>query len=230
MTATYFPQLLNQISSKSLNVLDSGIPLQSYVHLDLSESNQELYNVDTSSSKDLGAYIFNYLKANKGRIAYGGYNEVRNLYKRSPYFNKQDIASQRNIHLGIDLWIEAGTPVYSILDATVHSFKNNTNYGDYGPTIILKHHINDIEFYTLYGHLSMESIVNTSVGQFFKQGEQIATLGDVSINGDYAPHLHFQIIKDIQDYKGDYPGVCSKQDLDFYLNNCPDPNMLLKLM
>ena len=114
MTATYFPQLLNQISSKSLNVLDSGIPLQSYVHLDLSESNQELYNVDTSSSKDLGAYIFNYLKANKGRIAYGGYNEVRNLYKRSPYFNKQDIASQRNIHLGIDLWIEAGTPVYSI--------------------------------------------------------------------------------------------------------------------
>ena len=112
----------------------------------------------------------------------------------------------------------------------MHSFKNNTNYGDYGPTIILKHHINDIEFYTLYGHLSMESIVNTSVGQFFKQGEQIATLGDVSINGDYAPHLHFQIIKDIQDYKGDYPGVCSKQDLDFYLNNCPDPNMLLKLM
>jgi murein DD-endopeptidase MepM/ murein hydrolase activator NlpD len=76
----------------------------------------------------------------------------------------------------------------------------------------------------------LDSIANLRVGQFFNQGEQLAVLGDASINGDYAPHLHFQIIKDIQDYKGDYPGVCSKKDLSFYLNNCPDPNVLLKLM
>jgi hypothetical protein len=54
-------------------------------------------------------------------------------------------------------------------------------------------------------------------------------LGDTSVNGDYPPHLHFQIIKDIQGYQGDYPGVSSKKDLDFYRNNCPNPNTLLKL-
>ena len=49
------------------------------------------------------------------------------------------------------------------------------------------------------------------------------------MNGDYAPHLHFQIIKNIADYEGDYPGVSSKNDLDFYSANCPDPNLVLKL-
>ena len=230
MAFTSFPEFLNQISSKPLYVLDSKIPLQSYIPLDLSQSNRELYDVNTSSSKDLEIYIFNYIKDKKGLVAFGGYNEIRNIYQRSRHFNQLDEVSKRNIHLGMDLWIEAGTPVFAPLDATVHSFANNTNYGDYGPTIILKHSIIDIEFYTLYGHLSKEAIANISIGHFFRQGDQISTLGDASVNGDYAPHLHFQIIKDMQDYKGDYPGVCSKKDLSFYLNNCPDPNILLKLM
>ena len=57
----------------------------------------------------------------------------------------------------------------------------------------------------------------------------MATLGDATINGDYAPHLHFQIIKDIAENTGDYPGVCSKNKRNYYLDNCPDPNLLLKI-
>ena len=45
----------------------------------------------------------------------------------------------------------------------------------------------------------------------------------------YAPHLHFQIIKKLVNNFGDYPGVCSKKDLKHYLENCPDPNVLLKI-
>jgi hypothetical protein len=77
--------------------------------------------------------------------------------------------------------------------------------------------------------LSLESISDIGIGETYGAGQQLATLGDASVNGDYAPHLHFQIIKDIQDNFGDYPGVCSKTDLTFYLENCPDPNLLLKL-
>jgi len=84
-------------------------------------------------------------------------------------------------------------------------------------------------FYTLYGHLSLKSISHLKVGMAFKQGDLLGDLGKPDVNGDYPPHLHFQIIKDIQEFKGDYPGVCSKKDLAFYLNNCPDPNTLLKL-
>ena len=89
--------------------------------------------------------------------------------------------------------------------------------------------IDNHQFYTLYGHLSLESIQKLYKGQVMKKGEQIGTLGKVSVNGDYAPHLHFQIIKDIQDKEGDYPGVCSISSLSFYLSNCPDPNLLLKI-
>ena len=84
-------------------------------------------------------------------------------------------------------------------------------------------------FYTLYGHLSLKSISHLKVGMAFKQGDLLGDLGKPDVNGDYPPHLHFQIIKDIQEFKGDYPGVCSKKHLDFYLKNCPDPNTLLKL-
>ena len=76
--------------------------------------------------------------SNNAKVAYGGYLETRSIYQRSTYFNQENPETERNIHLGVDLWIEAGTPIYAPLEGTLHSFKNNTNYGDYGPTIILK--------------------------------------------------------------------------------------------
>ncbi|WP_415038848.1 peptidoglycan DD-metalloendopeptidase family protein [Flavobacterium sp.] len=112
---------------------------------------------------------------------------------------------------------------------TVHSFDYNAGVGDYGPTIILEHTVEAQQFYTLYGHLSLESIEEIEIGDVYRKGQQLATLGDASVNGDYAPHLHFQIIKDIEDWFGDYPGVCSEKDVAFYLENCPDPDLLLKL-
>ena len=168
------------------------------------------------------------LLKNKAKVAFGGYNEERNLYKRSTVFNDNQ-TEERNIHIGLDLWIKAGTGVLAALDGTVHSFNYNNNLGDYGPTILLKHSIKYQTFYTLYGHLSLESIATIKVGDFFTKGQQLATLGDASVNGNYAPHLHFQIIKDIATNIGDYPGVCSKKDLNYYIENCPDPNLLLKI-
>jgi len=214
---------------KSHPVIDIPGAKDAYVSLDLSVENSELKQVNVSSSKDLEAYIWNYMKQNKAKLAFGGYLEQRGIYQRSDYFNQLNKETERNIHIGVDLWIEANTTIFSPLEGTIHSFKNNTNYGDYGPTIILKHKIEEFEFYTLYGHLSLASIENLKVGAEVKQGEQIATLGTAEINGDYPPHLHFQIIKDIRDYKGDYPGVSSQVDLEFYKLNCPDPNLLLKL-
>jgi murein DD-endopeptidase MepM/ murein hydrolase activator NlpD len=78
--------------------------------------------------------------------------------------------------------------------------------------------------------LSLDSLIGKKIGTKVKQGETIATLGSAPINGDYAPHLHFQIIFDIENKTGDYPGVCSKNDLTYYLQNCPDPNLLLKII
>ena len=229
MQSNSFSNFIGGISDHPLLVLNPVFKATDYVPLNLSVTNTDLQNIDVSASAQLEAYIVKYIRKHQAAVAYGGYNETRAIYKRSNYFNANK-ETERNIHLGIDLWCDANTAVFTPLDATVHSFKNNTNFGDYGPTIILKHVVNKVCFYTLYGHLSVNAITNLRVGQSFKQGEQIATLGDASVNGDYPPHLHFQIIKDLQGFEGDYPGVCNKKDLDFYLENCPDPNLLLKLV
>lgn len=219
---------LSNISQKSLYVIDASIPFSEYIPISIAASNKEL-TFDVSSSKEWEAYLENYFLKHKKTVAFGGYLEIRDIYSRSEHFNKLSEENQRNIHLGVDLWCDAGTDILAVLDGEIHSFKNNVNYGDYGPTIIVKHSIEGNEFYSLYGHLSLESLEDISVGKKVKQGEKIGTLGDSSVNGDYAPHLHFQLIIDIEDYKGDYPGVSSKKNLDYYKENCPNPNLLLKL-
>jgi murein DD-endopeptidase MepM/ murein hydrolase activator NlpD len=213
---------------KDIKVIDSTIPYSQYTPLDLSVSNVALSQLNITNASNFETFIESHLNKNNARVAYGGYNEIRNLYKRSAAFNDLN-TDERNIHIGLDLWIKAGTPVLAALDGKVHSFQYNNNVGDYGPTIILEHQIENQTFYTLYGHLSLESIASSKIGDFFTKGQQLATLGDSTVNGDYAPHLHFQIIKDIEDNFGDYPGVCSKNKLNYYLNNCPDPNLLLKI-
>jgi murein DD-endopeptidase MepM/ murein hydrolase activator NlpD len=222
----YIENILKNI--KNVKVITNSIAYSDYFPLDLSISNAELSKISINNTIDFENYIEDYLKKNNAKVVYGGYNEKRNLYKRSTIF-KDFETEERNIHIGLDLWIKSGTPVLSALDGIVHSFKNNDKIGDYGPTIILKHQQENHFFYTLYGHLSLESLENLKIGMSFKKGQQIATLGDASVNGDYSPHLHFQIIKNIGDYFGDYPGVCSKTDLNFYLDNCPNPNLLLKI-
>jgi murein DD-endopeptidase MepM/ murein hydrolase activator NlpD len=197
-----------------------------YIPLDLSVRNNEFSELKTSG--DFDQHIESYLQQHKAAVAYGGYNEERNLYKRSDIFNDSG-SEERNIHIGLDLWTNAGTPVLAGLDGQVHSFDYNAGIGNYGPTIILEHKVYGQSFFTLYGHLSVDSIENIGIGDTYLQGQELAALGDATVNGDYAPHLHFQIILDIGDHIGDYPGVCSKSDLDYYLKNCPDPNLLLKL-
>lgn len=216
-------------SLKPEPLISSSRSNNSYVPLNLSLNNKELANVDVSSSKNLERFIWNYMAQNRASVAYGGYLEQRGIYRRSDYFNQDNPETERNIHLGLDLWIEADTPIYAPLDAKIHSFQNNTNYGDYGPAIILEHAIDRHIFYTLYGHLSLESLEDKSLGQIVSKGDKIATLGKAEVNGDYPPHLHFQIIKDLQGKTGDYPGVCNALELDFYKENCPNPNFLLNL-
>ena len=229
MSVQAFDDFLSAISKESLSVLDSTMSLNDYVAIDLSFKNIALEQIDVSSSKALEIYIDTYLQKNNAKVAFGGYLEKRNIYSRSSYFKQLNDENERNIHLGIDLWSKRDTKVLAVLDGEVHSFQNNTNFGDYGPTIILKHSMNNVEFYSLYGHLSLASIENLKVGKKVLQGEVIGSFGDSAVNGDYAPHLHFQLIKNIQGKFGDYPGVSSKKKLEFYSNNCPNPNLLIKV-
>lgn len=219
-------QLFLQVQNSK--VIDSSIPYSEYTPIDLSISNGKLLKMDLGNPVLYEQFIENHLQNNNAKLAYGGYNEIRNLYNQNNHFNDPE-KEERNIHIGLDLWIKAGTKVLAALDGTIHGFDTNLGKGNYGPTIILRHEIENQVFYTLYGHLSTESIANIEIGTFIKKGKTIGKLGDVTVNGGYAPHLHFQIIENIASNKSDYPGVSSKKDLHYYLENCPDPNLILKI-
>ena len=216
-------------SIEAAKVISPEIDYSEYVPLNLSITNSELQKYKLETAQDYEIFIQNHLDKNQGKIAFGGYIETRNLYQRSTVF-KNTNSDERNIHIGLDLWINESAPIHAALDGTIHSFQNNTALGDYGPTIILAHEIKGIKFHSLYGHLSEASLDRKKVGDVIKKGEHIANLGLPPINGDYAPHLHFQIIIDIEEQNDDYPGVCSEKTLSFYQANCPDPNLLLKII
>ena len=216
------------ISTESAKVISNEIDYAAYVPLDLSVTNKELAKEKLETVQDYELYIQKYLEKSNAKIAYGGYEEHRNLYQRSSVFKNQD-SDERNIHIGLDLWINESAPIYACLDGMIHSFQNNDAVGDYGPTLILKHQIEYFTFHTLYGHLNLDTLKGKKIGNFVKKGQQIANLGLPPINGDYAPHLHFQIIIDMENKVGDYPGVCNQNRLAFYSENCPDPNLLLKI-
>jgi murein DD-endopeptidase MepM/ murein hydrolase activator NlpD len=158
----------------------------------------------------------------------GGYGEHRTIYSRSSVFNSTGDGEPRRFHLGLDIWGESGTPVFAPIDATVHSFAFNDSYGDYGATIILQHELGGIVFYSLYGHLSLADLDMTE-GRPLKKGELFAHFGKPTENGHWPPHLHLQLIMDLNGAWGDYPGVCRFSERVQYLKNCPDPDLLCHL-
>jgi len=195
---------------------------QRFAPIDLSITNPELpKNIDYDTLTD---YIDQYKQIKNVDYPIGGYLEHRNLYGLSSHFTT---SLRRDIHLGVDIWTDAGHPVFAPIDGLIHSFAFNQQDLDYGYTLILEHEIHDLKIYTLYGHLSSEYYKNWNEGDSVMRGSQIATLGDPTENGGWPPHLHFQVILDIGDWKGDFPGVCSKSELDKYANNCPNPSVLL---
>lgn len=222
-----FSEYLKGLTQGFTPVIGGDYVQEDFTCIDLSENNPELLKLEVASSEAFSVFILEYLKNKNAKAAYGGYNELRTLYNRSALFNNPE--ANRNIHIGLDIWVPAFSEIICPLEGRIHSLRDNDNFGDYGPTIIMEHHLKGRSFYTLYGHLSRDSLKYRSAGEAVKAGEKIAELGDFDENGDYAPHLHFQIIEYLEGNYADFPGVVKKEDLDSYLKNCPDPNLLLKI-
>jgi murein DD-endopeptidase MepM/ murein hydrolase activator NlpD len=206
-------------------LLDPGFPLSRYCPVDLSVTNPDLGDA-LKDPESCQQYLGRVLERNAGEVAYGGYLERRALYEGFSHFN-ESTSGRREYHLGLDLWAPAGTSVHAPLEGRVHSWANRTTPGDYGPVLVLEHEVGGQAIYSLYGHLAASSLEGLCEGRHFLAGERIGSLGTPQENGGYAPHLHFQLIRDLEGKQGDYPGVCSGDTLAFYAQNCPDPLVFL---
>ena len=163
------------------------------------------------------------------KIITGGYLEPRSIYSSNSYEKIGNYGDEsRTIHLGLDFWLPPGTKVNLMFDGEIVVAVNDKGHKEYGGLLILKHNIQDLEFYTLYGHNTVESVLKNKVGSKVKKGDVIAEIGNYPENGNWAPHLHFQIILSMLNYKIDYPGVCYFNQMEIWKDLCPDPNLLFK--
>ena len=155
-------------------------------------------------------------------FAFGRYAEDRELYNNEN-FASADATESRTVHMGIDLFCVAGTAVHAPLDGEVHIVANNQLELDYGPMLVLQHRAGDRDFYSLYGHLNLDSIAGIRPGQTIRAGDPIAALGSPPENGNWPPHLHFQLIIDLLGLGKDFPGVAYRSQSDFWLALSPNP-------
>ncbi|WP_316798830.1 peptidoglycan DD-metalloendopeptidase family protein [Pedobacter frigidisoli] len=221
-----FAQLIEANRRSIQRVVDFDCLKDRLLNMDFTAQNTELNSEILDDTVLFSNWVNQKLAVYDARYGIGGYNEHRTIYSRSAHFDTGE--EPRRLHLGVDIWAPAGTTVYNFHDAVVHSFANNNRFGDYGATIILTYEIESIQFNVLYGHLSLSSLESLAEGQFIPAATAFASLGVKEENGYWPPHLHFQVIQDMENLKGDYPGVCKYSEREKYLANCPDPNIIFQ--
>lgn len=219
--------LLKKYSSAFHPIVPFDIKKDKLLQLDFTAANTALTDEILSDTNAFSNYVLELL-GKEYTYGIGGYNEHRTIYSRSKKFDADD--EPRRLHLGIDIWGVAGTPVFAPLDGYVHSFAFNDFYGDYGTTIILHHQLDGTIFNTLYGHLSLGDLEGLKEGQLIAKGAEFAHFGEPKENGQWPPHLHFQVIAEMHGKKGDYRGVCKYSERKKYLLNSPDPDLILNMM
>ena len=205
-------------------------PSDDFQHIDLSVSSRWIGHQENFNDLDLFQFKIDRLQAeHPKKVIAGGYLEPRPIYTSSAYDKIGNNGREsRTIHLGIDFWFHANTPVHALFDGEVVTAIDDAGDKEYGGLVILKHTIEDFEFFTLYGHNTVASATKHKIGDIIKKGEKIAELGNYPENGNWAPHLHFQIMMSMLDYKIDFPGVAYFKQLNVWKGFCPDPNLLFK--
>jgi 4-aminobutyrate aminotransferase-like enzyme/Ser/Thr protein kinase RdoA (MazF antagonist) len=200
--------------------------------LDLGVSSPDLESPEAAADRPkLEALIFGKLAAAGAALGIGRYAEARLLYASDAYAGVPgEHPERRTVHLGVDLFVPAGSPVHAPLAGHVHSLANNAARLDYGPTIVLQHQPPGAPaFYTLYGHLSLDSLDGVAPGQPVARGSTIGRVGAPPANGDWPPHLHLQLVADLLGRRGDFPGVAAPGQRGIWSSLSPDPGPLLGL-
>jgi len=199
--------------------------------VDMSISSRWLGNEAEFNDTDMQSLKIKRLqKQNPHAIIGGGYLEPRPFYSTDAFKKEGNNGPEfRTFHLGMDFWMADLTPIHAIFDGTVFSIINNDIDKDYGPTLLLKHKADDgTEFFSLYGHLSKSTLQLHQRGQSVQKGDLIAYVGNSNENGNWAPHLHFQLMLDMLGNKHNFPGVAFPEELKVWKSICPDPNLLFK--
>ena len=188
-----------------------------------------LISSDTAenSPAELDRRVQRVLAQHGATVGVGGYDEARLIYH---WPNEPKASEPRTIHIGLDLSLAAGSPLYAPLDGIVHGFEDADHYHDYGPLIILRHQTDDaepLEFYSFYGHLTRDSLDGLAIGQLIAKGTEFARIGSAPSNGNWWAHVHVQLVTDLLDVPCNVDGAVRASQRRVWKSIFPDPNLIL---
>jgi 4-aminobutyrate aminotransferase-like enzyme/Ser/Thr protein kinase RdoA (MazF antagonist) len=226
----HFRESLANYGKTAASVVDADLHTAPCLVFDLSVGSTFLgADPKAQETTALASAIDRELQRAHAAVGIGRYDEPRLLYTSALFAGSESpVDERRTVHLGMDLFLDAGSNVRAPLDGTVYIIADNAAHLDYGPVVILRHLTDEvIEFFTLYGHLSRESIAKLFVGQPVGKGQAFAKIGTTAENGGWPPHLHFQIIADLLEMNETFPGVARASDRAIWKDLSPDPNLVL---
>jgi len=206
------------LSSTPANLLDKPFSQLKKVYINWSFDNPEIAR-STKAIEELMA-------KSGAEVSIGYYCEDRNVYQGEAFNPASE--SARTFHLGVDIGMPAGTPIYAPLDGVIELFNNNSTYLDYGPVVVLRHKTDQgIPFWTLYGHLSIDSIPDWKIGKEIKAGDLIGRMGKEEENVGWPPHTHFQLLTDLCGMGIDIYGVAPRDEISLWRGISLNPNLIL---
>lgn len=167
-----------------------GPQLKGLPHVfDFSENNPKTLKYDPNNFDQFQEVVFSELHSSGASWGIGKYLEERkNILKNYP----QIIAEKRIYHLGLDIIVPKGYELFAPINAIVYETGYESGVGNYGGYIILKHEIQNIPFYSFYGHLNTNHQVEK--GQRLSGGERFGTIGEREDSGHWFTHTHLQIM------------------------------------
>ncbi len=156
-------------------------------------------------------------------LGIGPWGEARTVYSGDMFRSRLIEGERRDRHLGLDLFMPAGTRLYAPLAATVKSVEIEEDPLGYGGLVALLHEPEGCPpFVTLWGHLAHEVVSRLKPGDRLEAGALVAEMGTHVENGGWAPHLHFQISTDPTLEARAVLGVGEARYLDVWASLFPD--------
>jgi len=157
-------------------------------YIDLSETGPYINQICEMNQLQLNRFIKAEQVLQKVNWSLSGDREHRqSLYKSFAL-------SEPYTHIAIDIIVPAGTPLYAPFDCEVlrteydKAWEGNGGFGGW-----LQMEVIGRGFYIMVGHLKHGGHL-PGVGTIIKAGEQVAITGDITENGGWFEHAHFQVL------------------------------------